>query len=180
MLHLKSTQDKQICDRWISMGWRFGKLKSFGVIMYFRRPMTHWICGNRGCTEVGYLEVSIRPIDSGSVSLPSPPPCCFGKSGNYSSVYICSIRLTLVRAGPSDFLSAFSFFFNIKILFISYVLKNVFIWPCRALVWHVASSIVVAFRIFICRMWTLHCGLWDLIPQPGTELQAPCIGSVES
>ena len=26
----------------------------------------------------------------------------------------------------------------------------------------------------------LSCGLWDLVPSPGMEIQAPCIGSMES
>ena len=46
---------------------------------------------------------------------------------------------------------------------------HLFIWPCQVL--------VVAHRIFRCSMWTLRCGLWDLVPWPGIELRSPALGA---
>ena len=40
--------------------------------------------------------------------------------------------------------------------------------------------LVTAYGIFGSGMQTLSCGMWDLVPWPGIEPRAPCIGSVES
>ena len=36
----------------------------------------------------------------------------------------------------------------------------------------------MARRIFSCGLGTLRCGMWDLVPWPGIEPWAPCIGSL--
>ena len=36
---------------------------------------------------------------------------------------------------------------------------------------------VVACRMFRCGMWTLSCGLWDLVPWLGIELGSPALGA---
>ena len=37
--------------------------------------------------------------------------------------------------------------------------------------------LVAACGIFSCSMWTLRCGLWDLVPQPGIKLRTPALGT---
>ena len=35
--------------------------------------------------------------------------------------------------------------------------------------------VVVACRIFSCSMWTLRCGMWDLVPWPGIKSVPPAL-----
>ena len=37
-------------------------------------------------------------------------------------------------------------------------------------------SRVAACKIFSCSMWTLRCGMWDLVPWPGIETGPPALG----
>ena len=43
-----------------------------------------------------------------------------------------------------------------------------FIWLRKVL--------VAACRIFSCSMWTLSCGMWDLVPKPGIQPRPPALG----
>ena len=55
--------------------------------------------------------------------------------------------------------------------FIKWFLKNIslFVW----LHW----VLVLAHRILSCGLWTPGCGMWDLVPRPGTEPGSPELGS---
>jgi len=51
------------------------------------------------------------------------------------------------------------------------VFKNyLFMWLCWVL--------VMSHGIFSCSSQTLGCGMWDPVPRPGLEPQAPCVGSL--
>ena len=39
---------------------------------------------------------------------------------------------------------------------------------------------IALYGIFGCGMWTLSCGMLDLVSWPGIEPRAPCIESMES
>ena len=42
------------------------------------------------------------------------------------------------------------------------------------------QSLVFFFKIFLyLTVLDLSCGMWDLIPRPGIELEPPCIASIE-
>ena len=50
-----------------------------------------------------------------------------------------------------------------------------FVAVCRIFVGH-AESLVAVCGIFSCDMWTLSCGLWDLVPRPGIKPGPPELG----
>ena len=79
-------------------------------------------------------------------------------------------------------LSLISFFFkkifSIYLLSIYIAIIYLDIWLCRVLV-AAHGNFVAVCGILVAACGIVSCGMWDLVPWPGIEPRAPCIGSMQ-
>ena len=61
---------------------------------------------------------------------------------------------------------------------LSVSLSNMYLFGCTAPQLRLMrSSVFIVCEIFSCSVWTLSCGMWDLVPQPGIKPRPPALGA---
>ena len=90
-----------------------------------------------------------------------------------SHVRFCATPWTVACQTPLSFTVSRSLlrFMSDSLLWFKTYFIYLLVWPRQVLLRHTRSLffLVVGRGIFSCSMWTLSCGMWDLVPWPGIK-----------